>query len=496
VRSSEGHAQRGPVVEASIVVAALAVVAAIFFTGLPPEQVVPVVLLAVALAVGYRVLLTWHVLLAATIAVIMFIPIRRYSLPVSLPFELEPYRVIVAFVALGWLFSLLVDPSVRFRASGLDAPLVLFIFAVFASVAMNGERVSEVSTDVVKQLAFFLSFFIVFYLVVSVAHPLGHIDFVLKVLVGAAAVIGFFVILEARNGFNVFDQLSRLLPLDFNGPPSVPERGGRLRAYGSAQHAIAMSAAFALVVPMAVYLAQRTGRRLWLIAGAVIVMGALATVSRTGVLMLFVIGLVFLWLRPAATKRLLPALLPLLIVVHFAVPATLGPLQRSFFPSGGLIAEQRSNPDTRGSGRLADLGPSFAEWREKPLLGQGFGTRIVDRGRETARILDNQWLGTLLETGIVGAGALLWLFVAAIRRFSRAAKLDDSDRGWFFTALTASVAAFAVGMLTYDAFAFIQVTFLLFFLLAFGAAVLRRSPELAPRTALRLDAAAAQLTRT
>ena len=44
-------------------------------------------------------------------------------------------------------------------------------------------------------------------------------------------------------------------------------------------------------------------------------------------------------------------------------------------------------------------------------------------------------------------------------------------------ALAASVIAFGVGMLTFDAFAFIQVTFLFFMLLALGAAALRTPVE-------------------
>ena len=43
--------------------------------------------------------------------------------------------------------------------------------------------------------------------------------------------------------------------------------------------------------------------------------------------------------------------------------------------------------------------------------------------------------------------------------------------------LAASVMAYAVGMLTFDAFAFIQVTFLFFMLLALGAAALRTPVE-------------------
>ncbi len=54
-----------------------------------------------ALACTSRTALSWRSLLSAVILVILFIPIRRYELPGSLPFQLEPYRVLIAFVGLG-----------------------------------------------------------------------------------------------------------------------------------------------------------------------------------------------------------------------------------------------------------------------------------------------------------------------------------------------------------------------------------------------------------
>ena len=36
----------------------------------------------------------WQVLLAGLVLVILFIPIRRFTLPAALPFELEPYRAL------------------------------------------------------------------------------------------------------------------------------------------------------------------------------------------------------------------------------------------------------------------------------------------------------------------------------------------------------------------------------------------------------------------
>jgi O-antigen ligase len=86
-------------------------------------------------------------------------------------------------------------------------------------------------------------------------------------------------------------------------------------------------------------------------------------------------------------------------------------------------------------------------------------------------ILDDQWLGTLLETGALGFVGWLWFFACAVRRFGAEAKRDGSARGWLLASITASVAAYGVGMLTYDAFSFIQVTFLLFILIGLGSAL-------------------------
>ncbi len=77
--------------------------------------------------------------------------------------------------------------------------------------------------------------------------------------------------------------------------------------------------------------------------------------------------------------------------------------------------------------------------------------------------------GTLLELGLVGTIGWVWLLGRTVRQLSRRAREDTSPDGWLFVALAASVTAFAVGMLTFDAFSFVQVTFALFILLGLGA---------------------------
>jgi hypothetical protein len=334
--------------------------------------------------------------------------------------------------------------------------------------------VLTVQSHVIKQLSYFGTFVIVLFLFASLVRTHAEIDAATKVLVGAGAVVAFFALVQANTGYNIFDHLSTFIPFLKTGYiPESPLRGGRLRTYASAQHAIELGAILVMLVPLAAYLARRTHQKRWWVAGAFLLLGALATLSRTSMMMLLVIIVTFLILRPRETRRLWPGLLPLLVVVHIAIPGTIGTFKESFFPKGGLIKEQSANPGYKGSGRLADVGPSMEKVSREPLLGQGYGTRITDGPGTNASILDDQWLSTLVETGALGVVAWLWVFFRVIRRFGRAAKRDLTDRGWLLAAITGSSTAFMIGMITFDSFTFTQVTLVLFIQLALGQAMLK-----------------------
>jgi hypothetical protein len=183
------------------------------------------------------------------------------------------------------------------------------------------------------------------------------------------------------------------------------------------------------------------------------------------------------------TVRLLPLLLPLFVACQVAMPGTLGTFKAIIFPQGGSVIQEQKGGAGDGEGRVADLGPSLAEWVRHPFFGQGFGSRLTDRDNPTlgARILDDQWLGSLLEVGAFGVLSLIWLYVRAVRMLARRARNDSTPYGWLLATLGASLTAFPVGMLTYDAFSFIQVTFLAFILLGLAAAACRIADESAER---------------
>ena len=70
------------------------------------KYVAPFIAVLVVAVSAHRVLLTWQSLMSFTILVILFIPIKRYVLPSSLPFQLEPYRIVVALIAAWMAFSI------------------------------------------------------------------------------------------------------------------------------------------------------------------------------------------------------------------------------------------------------------------------------------------------------------------------------------------------------------------------------------------------------
>ena len=436
----------------------------------------------------------WSWMVGALIGVVILIPSDgRYALAAHLPIQMEPYRLVVALLITGWLVALLVDPRVRARTSGLEGPLTLITVAILGSEVVNPARVGSVSSYVIKAVWLFACLILSFYLIVSVIRSRTVIERLLTVIVSAGCIEALGAMYQRRSGTNVFDSLHFILPgFQFNGDAilSSLSRGGAVRANASAGHAIELSSTMAMILPLAVYLAVSRGQKRWWLAVVLILGGDFAGGSRTGIIGLVVIGIVFLWLRPRETRRCWPALIPALVVVHIMSPGALGGLQDAFFPQGGLIKQQTQTFVGRGgvtedTTRLSRLGPSLAEWWSyNPLLGEGYGTRITGDGPngkpnpdDNAQTLDDEWLNTFLEVGILGFIGWWWMFGRSVRGLAARAKIERGTvSGWLPVALAGSIASFASSMFTYDAFAFTQATVLVFILMALAAVVLLLPP--------------------
>jgi hypothetical protein len=423
----------------------------------------------------------WRWLICFLLLVVLFVPPRRYAFPVSLPFELDPYRLFVLGLAFVVLLSALSDERFRFRPSGLETPLALFGIGVAGSLAANPERFSAYQALVIGTLSVVIGYFVVLYLVVTLIRTRDGCEAVLATLVLGGAVLAMLAIVEHRTGWSPFVGLDRYLPfIQSTGAADLQLiRDGAARTFGSAEHPIALGALLAMLAPVAAALAVVKRKPIWVACLTLLVIGSFATLSRTAVLMHFTWALLLLALRWKEMKRFIPLGLASVALINFVMPGTLGSLKATFLNPGGAIEQQRGNPnDLASAGRVADLGPSFEEFRQKPLLGYGVGTRVVTGEGANARLLDNQWLGTLLDSGLVGVIGLAWLFGRFITRLSAASFRAGTD-GVMLAALASAVSSFVVGMFTYDALAFTQVTVALFVLIGVGSSlVLAREPVL------------------
>lgn len=436
-----------------------------------------------------RLAVAWVKLLAGLLLLIWFIPIRRYAFPINLPFQLEPYRLAAGALFIVWGVALLSDPRTRLRSMRFGAPLGLVCAATLLSVAANGSRVAApgVTTDVIKALTFFMSFVLAVVCIRSLLDRRGA-ETMIRVFVVGAAIVGAATVVEARLKFNVFDHLTVVMPflrhvssLDVAADPNQFARSQYGRAYASAEHPIALGAALALALPLAIYMIGTTQhKKRWGFAASLILLGLLGSVSRTPITMLLAIVVIYAVMRPRRVLKLSPLILPGLVFIHLALPTTLGTLKSSFFPSGGLIASQQTSKGSIGQGRLADIGPALKVIGRDPLFGEGYATRKVDvHSSDPLAILDDQWLGIALGTGLLGLAAWILLFVRFIGGCLRRGRVRDRT-GSLATALGASTVAAAVGMLTFDAFAFVQWTFLLFVIFAIGSIVLDQDEDALP----------------
>src|SRR4029450_3989372 len=197
-----------------------------------------------------------------------------------------------------------------------------------------------------------------------------------------------------------------------------------------------------------------------------IVVGIPMSLSRSAILGLLAAALVLLptWSPRRLTGAAL--LLPVFAVAMKGVaPGLLGTIK-------SLFTGLQSDPSFQG--RTEDYAVVGKFISQAPVFGRGFGTF---NPRDYV-LLDNQYLGTLIETGAVGLTALLLLFLIGIfaARGARQ-RSNDPDYRDLGQTLAASVMVAMVSFVTFDAFAYAMATGTTFFVIGCAGAAWRIAAE-------------------
>ncbi|HEY0701094.1 MAG TPA: O-antigen ligase family protein [Micromonospora sp.] len=282
-----------------------------------------------------------------------------------------------------------------------------------------------------------------------------RIDTVLRALCWGATVMALF----ALSQFVLRVDLTNYLKL----PPVLmfqkdlvgfDERGGGglVRVAGTAGHYIEFSVLMVVGLVVAIHYARfSSSRRNRQIYGALAVIQAGVipiSLSRTGVLALAAAILLFVLLWPLRTSfNVVVVGIFLAALIQVGKPGLLATLK-------ALLVAGENDPSVQG--RLEDYDFVTPFIKERPWFGRGVGTWLP----ELYQLLDNQWLVTLVSTGIVGVAGLVLFFgsgvvvAGRIRRFAG----NDRDRD------LAAVLAVAIGVAATSAFTFDALYFSTYFI--------------------------------
>ncbi|MGO4248737.1 O-antigen ligase family protein [Paenarthrobacter sp. RAF54_2] len=244
----------------------------------------------------------------------------------------------------------------------------------------------------------------------------------------------------------------------------VQSRGGFIRAAGMASHPLEYGVVLAASLPIAIALAVTDRAKGWILRWlpvAAISAAAVLSVSRSA---LMAFGVAVLALIPSWPKKVRRGALLLGIVLaagmYLVTPGMLGTLR-------GLFTVGTADPSI--SSRTSAYATAFGMLANNPVVGRGFGTFLPDYV-----IVDNQFLGILVELGFAGLAAFTGLILCAIVGAWRARKLStDAQMRQISQAVLASITAIAVTFAFFDGLSFPMAASLLFFMLGIAGALWR-----------------------
>jgi O-antigen ligase len=281
----------------------------------------------------------------------------------------------------------------------------------------------------------------------------------LVLLAGALATLGLLQFVTKMP----FTNYLQVPGLANNQTLSVFGRGGLTRPAGTAAHPIEFGAVLTMALPIAMHYAMtdrhRPALRRWY---PVLAMGFAVpiSISRSAVLSLIVVLCFVLptWTR-AGRRRAYAVILAVFGAVYVMVPGLLGTITHLFT---GISA------DSSAKSRSGSFSLAYDFISRTPIFGRGFLTFLP-----AYRILDDQYLGLLIEIGVVGLVAYLGLLVSGVVGGLRLRRTANQIDGLLGVSLAASVASALASFALFDAFSFPMAASLSFLILGCVGALRR-----------------------
>jgi len=405
----------------------------------------------------------------------------------------QPAQLLGLGIALWWLADWLGQPRSRSR---VGQPLKWFAFVFLVAVLAGYLAAAIRPLSSAEQLAADRAVLnVIAWTGVMLAAMDGitrraRLDTLLRrvtLLGGLEGILGIVQLLTKQT----FVQYLHLPGLSNTGvDEALISRGSFLRPVGTAIHPIEYGVFLSMVLPIALHYAvtdvgRRTFLARWFPVGAITVALSLS-LSRSAIISTAVGLAVLLSAWPHHLRRraylAAPAFVALLAI---AVPGFLRTALNLFAGIGS---------DSSTASRTDSYAIAWSFIAHAPVFGRGMGTFLPEYW-----ILDNEYLGSLIELGVVGFTCMLLLFLAGavtawqLRRpmVMPAGRTPATSR--LGPALAAAIAGGCVSFAFFDAWSFPMVPSMLFLLFGCVGALQRLTLEDAEKYSGDLSAAATRL---
>ena len=246
-------------------------------------------------------------------------------------------------------------------------------------------------------------------------------------------------------------------------------REGVARPQGSAEHPLELAIILTILIPLSVGVvasARAKGEKTWpwLICSAILLCGALVTISRSVIVELAAAIIVMAWRWPI--QRLAAVLAGIMVMIGIGWSLQL-PVFTAFASS---IANSSEDPSVMSRAHGADY--VFAHYAEHFWFGEGPGTYLAHRDRPS---LDNEYLSRLMDSGVLGLATYVILLAVALAVALRASAAASSAIAELAGGLSGSIAVLITAGTTLDISGFTQSLYLGWLVLALSVVALHIS---------------------
>lgn len=384
-----------------------------------------------------------------------------------------PSQVIGIGLLAWWLASRLTRRSQPRVPNPIKILLLVFALSILVSYLAGMLRpitYSEEVSSADRALLSLCAWLGVALVIIDGINSRRRLDTLLRTVAGGGSVIAVLGILQFFFKIDLA-QYIRIPGLSANHAFGLLlDRSKFRRVTGTTAHPIefgvVLSSSLPLLLHYARFAATRAERRRWWVATAAVAAVLPMSVARSAILGA-AIAIVYLfytwpgWLQ----RRALVALVLGAGAMSFAVPGLLGTIR-------GLFLNASSDPST--AGRTADYAPVIHYVAHRPFFGQGIGTFVPS----IYRTLDNQYLGTVVECGIIGLLVLIALFLGSMCVAGSIRRRTDSDATKDLAqSLKAGIAVIAINSATFDTFGFSMASGMIFVLIGSIGALWKLNPH-------------------